>query len=324
MWTSTASKPARSNAAAISICPLTPCSRRIATRGRAPPRARTAPPRRRRCRTSRRPTGPGSSLSTRAACSSSAQVGSSRSACIACVVSDQIPRRMLRRSSNTRAAAAAQDDRDRRAARGRARGRRRQTVRAQDLPHARDVGGAHRSTAPSSSANSAGERIVAERRRSRCPARRRPRTPSRRSVTNRPPSLRSWYASTMPAAVSSWTAAKKPRAARDRRDRAASRRAARRPAPAPSRRGGSCRARDRPAAARRRRRRRRPTAPASARGARRCTGANALTTSDSGAVTLRRSPRSVHVVRIDIESLPTGIAIPSAGQSSMPTARTAS
>ena len=33
MWTSTASKPARSNAAAISIWPLTPCSRRIATRG---------------------------------------------------------------------------------------------------------------------------------------------------------------------------------------------------------------------------------------------------------------------------------------------------
>ena len=34
MCTSTAAKPARSNAAAISICPLTPCSRRIATRGR--------------------------------------------------------------------------------------------------------------------------------------------------------------------------------------------------------------------------------------------------------------------------------------------------
>ena len=36
MCTSTASKPARSNAAAISTWPLTPCSRRIATRGRAP------------------------------------------------------------------------------------------------------------------------------------------------------------------------------------------------------------------------------------------------------------------------------------------------
>ena len=38
MCTSTASKPARSNAAAISTWPLTPCSRRIATRGRAPRR----------------------------------------------------------------------------------------------------------------------------------------------------------------------------------------------------------------------------------------------------------------------------------------------
>ncbi len=46
MCTSTASKPARSKAAAISIWPFTPCSRRMATRGRAP-RARTertAPP----------------------------------------------------------------------------------------------------------------------------------------------------------------------------------------------------------------------------------------------------------------------------------------
>ena len=36
MCTSTASKPARSNAAAISTWPFTPCSRRMATRGRAP------------------------------------------------------------------------------------------------------------------------------------------------------------------------------------------------------------------------------------------------------------------------------------------------
>ena len=36
MWTSIAAKPARSNAAAISTCPLTPCSRRIAIGGRAP------------------------------------------------------------------------------------------------------------------------------------------------------------------------------------------------------------------------------------------------------------------------------------------------
>ena len=30
-------QPALSNAAAISMCPLTPCSRKIAMRGRAPP-----------------------------------------------------------------------------------------------------------------------------------------------------------------------------------------------------------------------------------------------------------------------------------------------
>ena len=37
MWTSTQSKPAAVNAAAISIWPLTPCSRNIATFGRLPP-----------------------------------------------------------------------------------------------------------------------------------------------------------------------------------------------------------------------------------------------------------------------------------------------
>ena len=37
MWTSMAAKPARSKAAAISTWPLTPCSRRMATRGRGVP-----------------------------------------------------------------------------------------------------------------------------------------------------------------------------------------------------------------------------------------------------------------------------------------------
>ena len=36
MWTSMASKPAAWNDHAISMCPLTPCSRRIATRGLLP------------------------------------------------------------------------------------------------------------------------------------------------------------------------------------------------------------------------------------------------------------------------------------------------
>ena len=54
------------------------------------------------------------------------------------------------------------------------------------------------------------------------------------------------------------------------------------------------------------------------------TGANADTISDSGAVTDRACLPAPTRVRIDIESLPTGIAMPSAGQSSMPTARTIS
>jgi hypothetical protein len=56
------------------------------------------------------------------------------------------------------------------------------------------------------------------------------------------------------------------------------------------------------------------------------TGANAEMMSDMGAVTLLSAPlfASRQVVRIDIESLPTGIEMPSAGQSSMPTAFTVS
>ena len=56
------------------------------------------------------------------------------------------------------------------------------------------------------------------------------------------------------------------------------------------------------------------------------TGANAETMSESGAVTAFSPPDfgSRHVVRIDIESLPTGIATPIAGQSSIPTAFTVS
>ncbi len=50
------------------------------------------------------------------------------------------------------------------------------------------------------------------------------------------------------------------------------------------------------------------------------TGANAVATSVTGDTT--RWPS--HSLRIDIESLPTGMAIPSAGHSSSPTARTAS
>ena len=54
------------------------------------------------------------------------------------------------------------------------------------------------------------------------------------------------------------------------------------------------------------------------------TRANAEITNESGAVTAFCSPLSIQVVRIDMESLPTGIVKPNAGQSSSPTAFTAS
>ena len=53
-------------------------------------------------------------------------------------------------------------------------------------------------------------------------------------------------------------------------------------------------------------------------------GAKAETTSDSGDTTAFSSPCSSHVVRIDIESLPTGMPMPSLGQRSRATAFTVS
>ena len=54
------------------------------------------------------------------------------------------------------------------------------------------------------------------------------------------------------------------------------------------------------------------------------TGANADTMSETGAVTARSTPSARHVVRIDIESLPTGIDNPRRTQVSSATARTVS
>ena len=54
------------------------------------------------------------------------------------------------------------------------------------------------------------------------------------------------------------------------------------------------------------------------------TGAKAVMTPDIGEVTDLSSPSSFQVVRIDNESLPTGIAIPSAGHISIPIALTPS
>ncbi len=54
------------------------------------------------------------------------------------------------------------------------------------------------------------------------------------------------------------------------------------------------------------------------------TGAKAETISDTGEMTLRGPSAPFHAVFIDSESLPTGIAMPSAGQNSSPTACTVS
>jgi hypothetical protein len=54
------------------------------------------------------------------------------------------------------------------------------------------------------------------------------------------------------------------------------------------------------------------------------TGAKADTMSDTGAVTAFATPFSLHVVRMDMESLPTGMAMPRRTQVSIATARTVS
>ena len=94
------------------------------------------------------------------------------------------------------------------------------------------------------------------------------------------------------------------------------------PARAPSRRAAGGRRRGRCARAHVSPRSRRSSGVSVARAS--ATGANAETISDTGAVTALSTPSSRHVVRIDIESLPTGIEMPSATQSSSATARTVS
>ncbi|MCY1448498.1 hypothetical protein D9M71_651700 [compost metagenome] len=54
------------------------------------------------------------------------------------------------------------------------------------------------------------------------------------------------------------------------------------------------------------------------------TGAKPEMISDIGAVTLFSAPSSCQRVFMDMESLPTGMVMPSAGHSSMPTALTVS
>ena len=101
MWTSKLSKPARSKAAAISVWLLTPCSRRIAMRGRAPRAmygAATSSAGSKRSATC----SPGSSLPSMRSNSSMTQSGSSRSDAMRALVSLQMRCSVARERRYTR------------------------------------------------------------------------------------------------------------------------------------------------------------------------------------------------------------------------------
>ena len=100
MWTSTARKPARVNAAAISTWPLTPCSRSTATAGRAP-RATNGAAMSSAGSKVNAGARPGSAASAIRSNSWSASAGLSRNACIACVVADHARWRSTRDSSRS-------------------------------------------------------------------------------------------------------------------------------------------------------------------------------------------------------------------------------
>ena len=98
--TSNAAKPARSNAAAISICPFTPCSRRMAMRGRTPVAINGAAI---SCDGSKVSEGarPASAPSRIRSYSSCAHCGLSRSVCMRYVVSDHARCKSTRFSHST-------------------------------------------------------------------------------------------------------------------------------------------------------------------------------------------------------------------------------
>ena len=195
MCTSTASKPARWNAAAISTWPLTPCSRRIATRGRDAARDEAARRCRRRDRRSGAPSRPGSSARDAA---SVLLVGAGR------VVAQRLHRvrRLRPEAAQTRARARRRSARRARRridavvrdAGGRSRdgARRGRGARSVSVTRATSAG-AHLTTAPSSSLKSA--RDAASPPAAPTTRTSRPMPPANAissSVTNRPPSLRSW------------------------------------------------------------------------------------------------------------------------------------
>ncbi len=187
MCTSTAVKPARSNAAAISIWPLTPCSRRMAMRGRAPLAIRGAPM---FCAGSnvRRSEMPGSAASSMRSYSCSAHCGLSRSDCMRHVVSDHARCRSMRDSRKI----SRSPERTRNAASLVTTPMRSQ--RAPVVCNARSTTASSRArtcnTTPSSSLNSVS--MAAASRMSSSTTPHRPANIISHTVANKPPSERSW------------------------------------------------------------------------------------------------------------------------------------
>ena len=225
---------------------------------------------------------PGSPASSRRAYSWSALSGLSRSRCIACVVADHARWRSMRAASSSVSPAARMRIRS---SRGRDADRvdRRVPPRASALDHGGALRAAHLhdgARVPRRTASRAG-RAAEHRARARVrTARRTPsRTASRRVRRRRCRDRRA----AVPSRRSALHRARRTRrGARGRRDRARRCRVARRPAPAPSRRAGACRAEIDQSSS---------VSPQSRRSngvsARRAssTGANAVTISDTGAVT---------------------------------------
>jgi len=193
MWTSIGSNPARRNAAAISIWPLTPCSRRIATRGRAPVTTLGAS-----IRNVSSAVSPGASGDSRAACSSAAHAGSSRSRAMWWLTCDHRARSSPR-PRRPRADRRGRSRCGRRTPRGRSHGRSRRPRSAG--AHVIDVGGGDLDDRAELLAEQRRERVGGHRRGVELEAQARGERHLERGDT-RPPSDRSWYAPSLRSATS--------------------------------------------------------------------------------------------------------------------------
>ena len=251
MCTSTASKPARSNAAAISTWPLTPCSRRIAIAGRAPvamngaatSSAGSKVSARREARDRRRRAIRVVFLvgAVRVVAQPLQRVRGRRPRAVqvdARLVEQHARRRAAMRTRSSGVGRADRRARARPAAASRARTRSRVARRAPAPPRPAPRRTARRAASPATS-------VELERR-----GRSAPRTPFRRaSRTGRRRRGRDTRAAGRRGAAPA-PPRRTRRAAPDRRGPGARRRAGRRPAPAPSRRGDAARRRGRSTAAR--------------------------------------------------------------------------